>query len=270
MGQTDAYQILRGFDGGILAFWSVCLFNANTLTLTPNSAGCIWNDILDRDFDAQVERTKFRPLVTRKISVTGAILFLSAHLFLLISMIWNVNPVAWNVGMLALFPLMGLYPLMKRITYWPQAWLGLAINIGISMAWAITTATIPDSSIVLSMGSFFWTLWYDTIYACQDKKDDVNAGVKSTALLFGSRVKQILAIFGTIFICSVTISGFLNAQSLPFYVISVFGGGLHLAWQLYTVHVDSPKSCWQTFEANGIYFGAIVEAGLLLDLMLSY
>ncbi|KAH0589271.1 hypothetical protein H2248_005034 [Termitomyces sp. 'cryptogamus'] len=158
--------------------------------------------------------------------------------------------------------------MMKRITYWPQAWLGIAINIGVSMAWAITTASIPTASLVLSAGCFFWTLWYDTIYACQDKKDDVNAGVKSTALLFGSQIKRILILFGTVTMSALTISGILNSQSPPFFVLAVFGGAFHLAWQLYALDVDSPKSCWQTFEANAFYFGAIVEAGLILDYVL--
>ncbi|KAG6861526.1 hypothetical protein C0995_015259 [Termitomyces sp. Mi166 len=167
----------------------------------------------------------------------------------------DVVHLRWNVGLLALFPLMGIYPFMKRITYWPQAWLevveptsGVAINIGVSMAWATTTASIPTSSLVLSAGCFLYksTLPVDTIYACQDKRDDVNAGVKSTALLFGSRIKRILTLFGTIFTCSLTISGILNGQSLLFFVLAVFGGALHLAWQLYTVDVDSPTSCWRT------------------------
>ncbi|KAG6817819.1 hypothetical protein H0H87_003227 [Tephrocybe sp. NHM501043] len=158
---------------------------------------------------------------------------------------------------------------MKRVTYWPQAWLGIAINIGISMAWATTTATIPANSLVLSAGCFFWTLWYDTIYACQDKKDDVQAGVKSTALLFGSRVKQILAVFGMVFMTALTISGIMNGQSLAFFLLSVLGGSLHMIWQLYSVDVDSPKSCWRTFEINGFYFGAVIEMGLLLDYILA-
>ncbi|KAG6888540.1 hypothetical protein C0995_007552, partial [Termitomyces sp. Mi166 len=164
---------------------------------------------------------------------------------ILIAMMRDVNRLAWNIGLLALLPLMGIYPLMKRITYWPQAWLGIAINIGVSMAWATTTASVPTSSFVLSAGCFFWTLWYDTIYACQDKTDDVNVGVKSTALLFGSRIKQILTLFGTMFMCGLTISGILNGQSLAFFVLAVFGGALHLVWQLYTVDVDSPKCCWR-------------------------
>ncbi|KAH0583563.1 hypothetical protein H2248_009187 [Termitomyces sp. 'cryptogamus'] len=243
------------FAGSMVVFW-------------PYGAGCVWNDILDRNFDAQVERTKHRPLASGRISVTGAALFLCVHMSILIVMIWDVNRLAWNVGLLALFPLTGIYPFMKRITYWPQAWLGIAINIGVSMAWATTTASIPTSSLVLSTGCFFWTLWYDTIYACQDKKDDVNAGVKSTALLFGLNTKRVLTLFGTSFMCSLTISGILNGQSLLF-VLAVLGGALHLVWQLYTVDVDSPKSCWRTFEANGFYFGAIVEAGLVLDYVLS-
>ncbi|KAG6835870.1 hypothetical protein H0H93_013783 [Arthromyces matolae] len=152
----------------------IAAFLSHRLDLT--SAGCIWNDIFDRDFDAQVDRTKNRPLASGQVSITGAFVFLCVHMVILLSMIWEVNPLAWKVGLLALFPLTGVYPFMKRITYWPQAWLGiytsspssdadslfkisskgLAINIGISMAWATTTETIPISSIVLSVGCFLF------------------------------------------------------------------------------------------------------------------
>lgn len=254
----------RTVDMPFLNFWSLMVIGFIGASVS-HSAGCVWNDVLDRHFDAKIERTKNRPLASGKISVLGAFLFLSMHLIVLLSMIWNVNRLAWTVGLLALFPLPGIYPFMKRVTYWPQAWLGIAINIGVSMSWATTTATLPPSSLVLSAGSFFWTLWYDTIYACQDKKDDVNAGVKSTALLFGTHVKTILAVFGFIVISALALSGAMNNQSFPFLVVSVVGGAIHLAWQLYLVDVDSPTSCWRTFDANGFYFGAVVEAGLLWD-----
>ncbi|RDB21485.1 4-hydroxybenzoate polyprenyltransferase, mitochondrial [Hypsizygus marmoreus] len=250
--RSISMPLLHFFSYMITGFFGAC-------------AGCVWNDILDRSFDAQVARTKYRPVASGKINVFGAAMFLSMHLFLMLSLIWKVNRFAWTIGLLAVFPLTGIYPLMKRVTYWPQAWLGIAINIGITMSWACTTGSCPKSSFVLSGGSFFWTLWYDTIYACQDKKDDVNAGVKSTALLFGNHIKAILAIFGTILISSLLLSGVMNGQSPIYFVLGVIGGAAHLCWQLYTVDIDSPKSCWQMFEANGYYFGAIVEAGLALD-----
>uniref|UniRef100_P9WEI6 UbiA prenyltransferase claS n=1 Tax=Ampulloclitocybe clavipes TaxID=56467 RepID=CLAS_AMPCV len=244
--------------GTILAcgFFASCLLH---------SAGCIWNDILDQDFDRQVERTKSRPIASGAISNTGALIFMFAHLFILMGMIWTSNSLAWMIGIISIFPLPGIYPLMKRITYWPQAWLGIALNTGIVMAWAYTTGTYPTSSIVLSVGAWAWTIYYDTIYACQDKKDDINAGVKSTALLFGSYIKPVLSLFGSIIVGSLLISGILNNQELPYFLVSVGGGGLHLATQLWQVDLDTPKSCWNAFHSTAFNFGAIVWAGLLLD-----
>lgn len=172
---------------------------------------------------------------------------------------------------------------MKRITFWPQGWLGITINTGIVMGWACVTNTWPPSSWILSIGAwwcvawnyffvlsnsyvrtFSWTIWYgtshpiitqflprpdfhfvDTIYACQDKRDDVKAGVKSTALVFGTRVKGYLAFFGTCFMTALSISGALNHQSYFFYLFSILGGSVHLISQLRSLNPDVPKSCWK-------------------------
>ncbi|KAJ6588592.1 4-hydroxybenzoate polyprenyl transferase [Mycena capillaripes] len=230
-----------------------------------HSAGCVWNDILDRNFDRQVERTKGRPIASGKISVRGAVAFLWAHLGIMIWMVHDVNDLAWKIALVTMFPLAGLYPLMKRITYWPQAWLGISMNAGVVMAWAFITGSIPASALALFAGTWAWTIWYDTIYACQDKKDDVKAGVKSTALLFGNSIKLVLALFASIMMSGLILAGILNNHQLPYFVVSVGGGSVYLAVQLYAVDTDSPKSCWAAFHRNGFNLGALIWVGFLAD-----
>ncbi|KAJ7093877.1 4-hydroxybenzoate polyprenyl transferase [Mycena belliarum] len=230
-----------------------------------HSAGCVWNDILDRDFDRQVERTKGRPIAAGKISVPSAVAFLWAHLGIMLWMVRDVNSLAFKIALVTMFPLAGLYPLMKRITYWPQAWLGISMNAGVLMAWAFITGSIPASAFVLMGGTWAWTIWYDTIYACQDKKDDVKAGVKSTALLFGNSIKLVLALFASLMMSALVVVGRLNGHDLPYFLLSVVGGSIYLAVQLYAVDTDSPKSCWAAFHRNGFNLGALIWAGFLAD-----
>ncbi|KAJ6481025.1 4-hydroxybenzoate polyprenyl transferase [Mycena sanguinolenta] len=232
-----------------------------------HSAGCVWNDILDRNFDRQVERTKGRPLASGEISVREAFIFLWAHLGIMLWMVQDVNDLAWKIALVAMFPLAGMYPVMKRITYWPQAWLGISImiNAGGIMAWAFITGTIPTSALALFGGTWAWTIWYDTIYACQDKKDDVKAGVKSTALLFGNSIKAVLALFAFMMMSGLILAGILNGHELPYFLLSVGGGSVYLAVQLYAVDTDSPKSCWAAFHRNGFHLGALIWSGFLVD-----
>ncbi|KAF8515551.1 UbiA prenyltransferase [Gautieria morchelliformis] len=227
--------------------------------------GCIWNDILDKDFDRKVERTKHRPVADGRITVSAALVFLLAHLCLLVRMIWFTAPMVWYLGLVSIFLLPGVYPLMKRITYWPQAWLGLAMNAGVPMAAAILTTNISSSIIILSVGSWAWTIWYDTIYACQDKTDDVQAGVKSTALLFGDWTKPVLSIFGTILMSCLATCGVLNRAGISYFIITVGGGTFLLVKELWQVDLDVPKSCWETFNRNGFTLGAVVWLGMALD-----
>ncbi|KAK7042253.1 mitochondrial 4-hydroxybenzoate polyprenyltransferase [Favolaschia claudopus] len=248
------YLLLCGFIGASLSH-----------SLSSVCAGCVWNDILDRNFDRQVERTKNRPIASGKISVRGAVLFLWAHLGIMLWMVRDVNALAWKIALLTMFPLAGLYPLMKRITYWPQAWLGISMNAGVVMAWAFITGSIPTSALALFAGTWAWTIWYDTIYACQDKKDDINAGVKSTALLFGNYIKLVLAFFASIMMGGLILAGILNGHQLPYFMLSVGGGSLYLAVQLYAVDTDSPKSCWAAFHRNGFNLGALIWSGFLAD-----
>ncbi|KAI0056634.1 UbiA prenyltransferase [Artomyces pyxidatus] len=236
---------------------------------TQASAGCIWNDIMDREFDRQVERTKHRPIADGRISVPAALVFLVAHLATLLAMLWPANSLAWKIGMVSMFPLPAIYPLLKRITYWPQAWLGVAMNMAILVVWSALQNTISPAAIMLLAGCWSWTLYYDTIYACQDKRDDVKAGVKSTALLFGGRIRSVLSGFALLFVACFAAAGYLNGQGTPFYLLGVGGAAIHLFRQLHGVDLDDVKSCLIAFEKNGFSFGSIVWFGLFADYVVS-
>lgn len=230
-----------------------------------HSAGCIWNDILDREFDSQVERTKNRPIASGAIGVPGALVFLFIHLAVLFTMIWNFDPHAFQFGVISIVVLPGIYPFIKRISYWPQAWLGLAMNVGVPMAWLSQGQGLPLSIITMYAGCWAWTMWYDTIYACQDKRDDVKAGVKSTALLFGDVIKPILTVFASALVVSLWVAGQMNDMGVYYKVISVGGAISYLVMDTITVDLDSPKSCWASFHRNGFQFGGLVWAGVLAD-----
>ncbi|KAF9025645.1 hypothetical protein BDZ89DRAFT_1181613, partial [Hymenopellis radicata] len=139
-------------------------------------AGCIWDDVMDRDLDAQVERTKTRPMASRAISVMSALIFLGAHIGVLLWLVWGINQLALQV-LIAVIPLTLAYPLMKRITYWPQAWLGLTCNMGILFSWALVANELPLAAWVQYSGAWWYVFGY-TLYACQDAKDDAKAGIK--------------------------------------------------------------------------------------------
>jgi len=233
-----------------------------------HSAGCVWNDILDREFDRQVERTKHRPIADGRVSVQGAFVFLAMHLVLLFALLWPLNTLAWKIGLITIFPLTGIYPLMKRVTYWPQAWLGVAINMISLVAWSALRARLHLASGALIIGLWCWTLYYDTIYACQDKRDDVQAGVKSTALLFGAHVKRVLAVFAGLLVTCLAVAGALNNQGIPYFILTVGGAAAHLTMQIRNLDVDDTKSCFEAFESNGFTLGEIVWSGLFVDYVL--
>ncbi|TFK45743.1 UbiA prenyltransferase [Heliocybe sulcata] len=237
-------------------------------TLLHNAA-CIINDICDIDFDRRVERTKSRPLASGALSVYEAAALLVGHLVICLWMLSWTKGAAPLWGIIGVFPLHGLYPLMKRWTNWPQAWLGLAMNWGFTVAWTSELGRLPLYIFLpFVVGCVRWTILYDTIYACQDKKDDSTAGVKSTALLFGSGIRPILSCFAAIFISCLLCLGILNEQRLPFFAVSVIGAAAHLLWQLTTTNFDIPSDCWSTFTANNDT-GLIVWAGILVDYLLS-
>ncbi|KAJ7206090.1 UbiA prenyltransferase family [Mycena pura] len=230
-----------------------------------HSAACILNDICDIDFDRQVERTKNRPLVTGAISVTGATILLSTFVLASIVLLAMCSPSVLLWGLPGIFPFHALYPLMKRWTWWPQAWLGLAMNWSVLVAWISITGRINLQTVgILFAGTICWTIVYDTIYACQDRKDDIAAGIKSTALLFGTYICPILYLFTAAFIACLTYAGISNHQGLPFFLISVGGAVAFFVWQFVTWHVDDVNDCAAKFAANG-NLGLIIWVGMILD-----
>ncbi|KAJ7656764.1 UbiA prenyltransferase [Mycena polygramma] len=236
-------------------------------------AGCIWNDIVDSDLDKQVERTKHRPLPSGRASISEALWFLLVHLVgLSVSIVLTGNMQLSYLAFITVVPLAGGYPFIKRYSYWPQAWLGMAFNTGTLMSWSWMSGDLSHSSIALASAGWFWTLWYDTIYGHQDKKDDMRVGIRSTALLFNSRAisKLFLAVNGVMFVVCLTIAGVSNGVEpfSPYYSIGVGGAILHLSAQLWYLKLDSPSSCWYTFCSNGFVLGPTVALGLFLDYLL--
>ena len=234
--------------------------------ISMRSAGCVFNDIVDRKFDAQVERTKNRPLASGEIKLFHGILFFVFWLFCGAIILLTLPKLAIYIG-LAFLPLVIAYPFMKRITYWPQAFLGLCFNSGVLIATATKLETVTLTSIILYIGCIFWTLGYDTIYAIQDKKDDEKIGVKSTALMFGESLRKYVAVFYIIFISMVSLAAFFeypfNQTSLILLALT-FG---HLAWQVISVKSDNEQKASDLFKSN-VFTGFLV-LGFLLSLSLA-
>jgi len=219
------------------------------------SAGCVINDIADRKFDAKVERTKNRPLASGELSVAQAVALLLGLLFLsllvAIALGWNV--LLWSA--LALFPV-GIYPLMKRVSWWPQFFLGLTFNWGALMGWVAVRGGLEMPAVLLYIGGICWTLGYDTIYAIQDKADDAKIGVKSTALRLGGNIKIFVAIM---YALAILFFSFAGAN-----VVFLLPAMLHAIWQIYTLNTNSRESARKIFLSNA-WFGALVCLGFLTD-----
>lgn len=229
-------------------------------SVVMRGAGCTYNDIVDREFDARVARTAMRPIPSGQVSVRQAVIFLAAQLFVgfLILLMFNRSTIL--LGMLSLL-LVFTYPLMKRITYWPQAFLGLTFNWGILMGWSAATGGIGAPAIVLYAGAVAWTLHYDTIYGHQDKEDDLLVGVKSTALRLGSQTKAWLVVFSITTVAFFGIGVALAGAHWPAF-LAVLGVALHLAWQIARVDLDSPSDCRDKFRSNR-WIGWILLAGIV-------
>ncbi|KAI0298354.1 4-hydroxybenzoate polyprenyl transferase [Multifurca ochricompacta] len=245
-------------------FWTEMLKFLIAAFIVRGSA-CTINDIFDRDFDAGVERTKGRPLASGRVSVFAAVIYLIFQYLAGIFLYLPYKDVAFWAAITQLLPLFIIYPLMKRITYWPQAWLGIAMNFGLVVAWvAITNEVDLQLLTLLMVGSWGWTMHYDTIYACQDRKDDVKVGVKSTAVMLGDFVRPFTFSCAVLFVSTLAYAGILNEQTPYFFYISIGGTSLHLIWQYVTVDLNSPDSCGLNFIRNG-HMGWVTWAGLMID-----
>ncbi len=223
-------------------------------------AGCTYNDIVDRNFDGRVARTQARPLPSGAITVRQAILFMLALCLAGLLVLLQLPPTAIGLGVISL-ALVAIYPFMKRFTYWPQIFLGLAFNWGALMGWAAYRDSIGLAPVVLYLAGICWTLGYDTIYAHQDKEDDLAIGLKSTALKFGADTGKWLWGFygGAIFL--ITLSGWLANTGVLFYPLLILAAS-HLIHQITSVDIHSSDSCLKHFRANRT-FGWIVFAAAL-------
>ena len=211
-------------------------------------AGCTYNDLADHNFDAQVERTKTRPLPSGALSRTAAWGFFALQLLLAGLVLLQFNRQTIILGLLSLV-LVALYPFMKRITSMPQLFLGLAFSWGILMGFSATGASLTPSIFALYLGGIFWVIGYDTIYALQDKKDDLLLGLKSSAIFFGDKVKMALVTLYGLALAGWLAFGVLSAASLAFYI----GLGFvlcHFVWQIKTLDRDASASALKIFQSN--------------------
>jgi 4-hydroxybenzoate polyprenyltransferase len=223
-------------------------------------AGCTYNDIVDRDFDGRVARTADRPIPSGAVSVRQAAAFLVAQLVVGLAILLSLSKTAIWLGVLSLV-LVFTYPLMKRVTWWPQFFLGLAFNWGALMGYAAVADTLPVPSLLLYAAGILWTLGYDTIYAHQDKEDDALIGVKSSALRLGERTRPALFVFYGSAAALLATAGAAAQLGWPFYVL-LAAGAAQLGWQAATVATDRPSDCLAKFKSNRL-FGWLVLAGIV-------
>ncbi len=242
--------------------WLYVLFGVGAMVM--RGAGCTYNDIVDRDFDAKVERTRTRPIPSGQVSVRQAIVFMLALLGVGLAILLQLNWYAVALGAASLL-LVFTYPLMKRITYWPQFVLGLAFNWGALLGWAAVAGSLGWAPALLYIGGIAWTLGYDTIYAHQDKEDDILVGVKSTALKLGAATRPWLAGFYAAAVALFAAAGIADGLGWPFYAALALGT-VQLAWQVADVSLDDAADCLVKFKSNR-YFGWILVAGLFADLL---
>ncbi|KAL7836638.1 hypothetical protein AOLI_G00279220 [Acnodon oligacanthus] len=225
----------------------LALFGTGALLM--RGAGCTINDMWDKDFDKKVSRTAMRPIAAGQISRFQALVFLGGQLSLALGVLLCLNYYSIALGAASL-SLVVTYPLMKRITYWPQLVLGLTFNWGALLGWSAVMGSC-DWSVCLPLyfSGVMWTLIYDTIYAHQDKDDDIKLGVKSTALKFQEKTKPWLSAFSVAMLSGLVLAGANADQTLPYYA-AVSTVAVHLAHQIYSLEFNKPADCWKKFASN--------------------
>ncbi len=235
----------------------LALFSAGAIVM--RAAGCIINDIADREFDRRVERTRTRPLASGEIAIWQAILLLAALLCVALVIALQLPLLVLKLAAMSLV-LVVAYPFMKRITWWPQAFLGLTFNFGALMGWAAVQGKIAWPAVCVYLGGICWTLGYDTIYAHQDKADDTLIGVKSTALRWGKHGKLWIGGFYALAILGWALAGWICDSGWPYYA-GIAVAAAHAAWQVYRVDLDDTASCLTIFRSNAV-LGALVFVGM--------
>ena len=256
-GLTLAYDFTLNLN---IYFFYLFLFFLGSVLM--RSAGCIVNDILDKEFDAKVYRTKNRPIASGKVTIKLAIFYalILCLLALLVLLNFNYFTIILALGSM---PLAFTYPLMKRFTYWPQLFLGITFNYGLILGWTSINAEFNLVPIILYIGAIFWTLGYDTIYGYQDIKDDEIIGLKSTSIKFKNKPYTFLFLCYFIYLLCLLIAGYLlnlNKISLIIFIL-IF---IHMIYfQLKKLEIENPKSCLAIFKSNN-FLGLIVLIGLII------
>jgi 4-hydroxybenzoate polyprenyltransferase len=247
-------------SGSQVDVWHLILFFVGAFAM--RGAGCTWNDIVDRDLDARVERTRSRPIPSGQVTVASAAAFLALQALVGLAVLLQFNPFTIYVGFASL-AVVAVYPFMKRITYWPQIVLGLAFSWGALMGWPATFARLDLPAFLLYAGAISWVIGYDTIYAHQDREDDALIGIKSTALLFRERTKPMLALFYALAVALIALAGWSAGAGLIF-AFGLLAFAAHLAWQIARLDIDDSVNCLMVFKSNRDA-GLILFAGLALD-----
>jgi len=224
------------------------------------SAGCIFNDIVDRDLDKKVERTKKRPIASKQISILRSFIYIIVLCFLALLILLQFNRLTIILGISSMI-LAFSYPFMKRITYWPQLFLGLTFNWGILMGWASIQSNISIEPLILYFAAIFWTLGYDTIYGLQDMHDDEIIGVKSTSIKFKNNPKIFVGSCYTLCVSLILILGYmLNIKNSLFLISALFI--LTLIYQIKLFNLKKPDSCLSAFKMNN-YTGIFIFTFIL-------
>jgi 4-hydroxybenzoate polyprenyltransferase len=240
--------------------WHIVLLLIGAIVM--RGAGCTWNDWVDRDIDAKVERTRSRPIPSGQVSPRAALIFLVAQALVGLLVLVQFNRFAIMVGIASL-AVVAIYPFMKRVTYWPQIFLGLAFSWGALMGWAGARGALELPAFLLYAGSIAWVIHYDTIYALQDREDDALVGLKSTALLFAENTRPALMVFSVLAVVLIGLAGYFAGAGVVF-ALGLAAFAVHLAWQIARIDIADPESCLKMFRSNRDA-GLILFAALLLD-----
>ena len=230
-------------------------------SILMRGAGCTYNDIVDRDIDARVARTRGRPIPSGAVTVKQAWIFCAAQLVISFALLFFFNRFAALIAIGSLV-FVAAYPFMKRITWWPQAWLGLTFNWGVLFGYAAMTGTLGTSAGLFYAGCFFWTLAYDTLYALTDKQDDLTIGVKSSAIRLGDRAYPWLYAFYAAAISLMLAGGLASGMGLIF-ILAMALPGLHFNWQMRKLRIEDPALCLKLFRSNRDA-GALIALALLI------
>jgi len=253
--------LVYDFNGEIITYFKyLTLFFLGSIIM--RSAGCIVNDIADKEFDKKVQRTKNRPVASGKISVKLAWFYTLTLCFFafLILINFNLFTIILAIGSI---PFAFTYPLMKRFTYWPQFFLGITFNYGIILGWVSINGGLNLAPVILYIGAIFWTLGYDTIYGYQDIKDDEIIGVKSTSIKFKNNTKSFLIICYSVFFASLIIIGILMKFSNFFYLTLLIPFWHLFFYQIKLLNTKVPENCLKLFKSNNI-LGLILCTNILI------